>query len=78
MSFADHHHCLALSNLFNQRASRPVAAGQVLYTTEDPSNSVDFLRAGLVRTSVISEKGKELFLELVNRDEQVLIETLCE
>ena len=78
MSFADHHHCLALSNLFHKRGSRPVSAGQVLYTTEDPGDSVYFLRAGLVKTSVISEKGKELFLELVNRDEQVLIETLCE
>ena len=46
MSFADHHHCLALSTLFSQRGSRPVSAGQVLYTTEDPGDSVYFLRAG--------------------------------
>jgi len=64
--------------LFNQRGARPVAAGQVLYTSEDPGNGVYFLRAGLVKTSVISEKGKELLLELMNRHEQVLIESLCE
>jgi len=64
MSFTDDLHSPALSNLFNKRGSRPISAGQVLYTTEDPGDSVYFLRAGLVKTSVISEKGKELLLSI--------------
>jgi CRP/FNR family cyclic AMP-dependent transcriptional regulator len=64
MNFTDHHHCLALSTVFNNRGSRPVSAGQILYTAADRGDSVYFLRSGLVKTSIISEKGKELLLSI--------------
>ena len=70
MNLMDHRGCLALSNLFrgklceqfSLRGARPVAAGQTIYTAEDPAGSVYLLRSGLVKTSVISERGKELLL----------------
>ena len=64
MNFTGHHHCLALSTLFNSRGARPVPAGQILYTTADRGDSIYLLRTGLVKTSVFSEKGKELLLSI--------------
>jgi CRP/FNR family cyclic AMP-dependent transcriptional regulator len=70
MNLTDHHGCLALSSVFrgklcqqlSSRRARPVPAGQTIYTTADSGHSVYFLRSGLVKTSLISEKGKELLL----------------
>jgi CRP/FNR family cyclic AMP-dependent transcriptional regulator len=72
MNFTDDHGCLALSTVFrgklceqlSSRSTRHVPAGQTIYTTADPGDSVYFLRSGLVKTSVISEKGKELLLSI--------------
>lgn len=70
MNLTDHHGCLAMSTVFrgklcqqlSSRRARPVPAGQTIYTTADSGRSVYFLRSGLVKTSLISEKGKELLL----------------
>lgn len=72
MNLTDHHGCLALSTVFrgklceqlSRRSTRHVPAGQTIYTTADPGDSVYFLRSGLVKTSVISERGKELLLSI--------------
>jgi len=72
MNLADHDGCLAVSTVFrgklceklSSRGARHVHAGQTIYTTADSGNSIYFLRSGLVKTSVISEKGKELLLSI--------------
>ena len=72
MNLTDHHGCLAVSTVFrgklceqlSSRTTRHVPAGQTIYTTADPGDSVYFLRSGLVKTSVISERGKELLLSI--------------
>jgi len=72
MNLADHDGCLAVSTVFrgklceklSSRGARHVPAGQTIYTTADSGNSIYFLRSGLVKTSVISEKGKELLLSI--------------
>lgn len=54
----------ALCEQFSSRHAKRVPAGQTIYTADDFGDSVYFLRNGLVKTSVISEKGKELLLSI--------------
>lgn len=72
MNLTEHRDCLASSTVFrgklceqfSSRDAWPVPAGQTIYATADRGDSVYFLRSGLVKTSVISEKGKELLLSI--------------
>src|SRR5688500_8089496 len=69
---ADHARCTALSRLFRGRlceqlargAGRRVEAGELLYTMCQTAESVDLVRRGLVKTSLISPGGQELTLRL--------------
>src|SRR5581483_3424751 len=72
MNLTDHRNCLTLSTVFRgklceqftRRDARAVPAGQTIYTTADRAVSVYFLRRGLVKTSIVSERGQELLLSI--------------
>jgi CRP/FNR family transcriptional regulator, cyclic AMP receptor protein len=73
MELARHNQCLALSavlrgklcdELTGGKAARRIVPGECIYLIGDRAHSIYFLRTGLVKTSVVSEGGKELILGL--------------
>jgi CRP-like cAMP-binding protein len=72
ISLSDHSRCAIVSILFRGRlcqqlATRPARRferDEVIYQVGDPASSIYFVRKGLVRTSVLSESGGELVLDL--------------
>ncbi len=72
MKLTDHNYCSVLSRLFrgkvcDQLTSQPgrrFAPGEFVYRMGDRASSVYFLRSGLVKSSVVSEGGKEFVLHL--------------
>lgn len=72
IGFVEHTHCEALSNLFRgdlcasltNRPGRHIEKGTVVYHQGDDGQSVYFLKQGLIKTSLLSEDGKEQILRL--------------
>jgi hypothetical protein len=73
MKLASHNQCLALSavlrgklcdELTGGKGARRIVPGECIYLIGDRAHSIYFLRTGLVKTSVVSEGGKELILGL--------------
>src|SRR5438270_14050331 len=70
--FADHARCSVLSTLFRgklceqlaQRPARRLSIGHSCYLVGDPARSVLLVRTGLVKTSVLAQRGGELILRL--------------
>jgi CRP/FNR family transcriptional regulator len=71
-SFVEHTHCEALSMLFRgdlcasltNHPGRHLEKGTVVYQQGDDGRSVYFLKQGLIKTSLLSEDGKEQILRL--------------
>jgi CRP/FNR family cyclic AMP-dependent transcriptional regulator len=69
---ADHSQCVAVSEVFRgklceelaRRPARHVEAGEFLYHMGEAARSVYLVRAGLVKTSMVSSGGHELTLRI--------------
>jgi len=68
-----HAQCVALSNMLRgklcdqlagERTARRLALGHYLYTAGEAAKSVYYVRSGLLKTSIISEDGRELILRM--------------
>ncbi len=57
------------SQLWSSRPGRRVAVSAFVFLKGDPARSVYWLRAGLVKTSVVWRDGRELILRLVRPGE---------
>ena len=72
LTFLTHSRCEALSTFFRGQlctsltgqGGRWITRGSFVYCQGDPSQSVYFLRAGLIKTSILCEDGKEQILRL--------------
>lgn len=72
MKFPNHGRCLSLTQLFRGKVcesltsgpGRLIEAGKFVYNMGDLARSVYFLRSGAIRTSIVSEKGEELILQI--------------
>jgi CRP/FNR family transcriptional regulator, cyclic AMP receptor protein len=70
MSLPNHNDCMVLSSLFRgklceqltRRPGRLFAPGEFIFLRGDPAQSIYFLRAGLVKTSTLTESGEETIL----------------
>ena len=73
MIVADHAQCVALSGvlrgklcdqLTGDRTAQRLALGNYLYMAADPAKSIYYVCSGLLKTSIVSEDGKELILRM--------------